>query len=87
MSKREWIYTVEIKRGYDDPICFVDPPPRPVCQCVETIKACTAKLLSALPRSSSGKKLVAVSVVDLVVVHSSTFLMLSIGTSRFLFSA
>lgn len=22
MSKREWIYTVEIKRGYDDPICF-----------------------------------------------------------------
>lgn len=22
MSKRGWIYTVEIKRGYDDPICF-----------------------------------------------------------------
>lgn len=22
MSKKRWIYTVRIKRGYDDPICF-----------------------------------------------------------------
>ena len=71
----------------DDPIFFIDSPPCPICQGVEAVEAGASKGFPTLGRVASGQQLTAVSVVDFVVIHRSTFSMLSIGTSRFLFSA
>jgi hypothetical protein len=71
----------------DDPIFFVDPPPRPVCQGVKAVEAGASKGFPTLGRVASGQQFAAVSVIDFVIIHRSTFSMLSIGTNRFLFSA